>query len=189
MSFPGNMGDIDSRRLLLRPMKMEDAEQMFKVYSDPEVMKYWATPPFTDLASAQKFVQEDIESDARGDSLNWAITLKPGSEVIGKCILFSHNDSNRRAEIGFILNRLYWRQGLMSEAMVGVINLAFEDLVLHRLEADTDPENAGSLALLEKLGFQREGLFRDRWNVYDEWQDSVMLGLLKPDWDSGRIRS
>ena len=46
--------------------------------------------------------------------------------------------------------------------------------------------NAPSIGLLEKLGFQREGLFPQRWCVYDEWQDSLMLGLLRPDWEKGR---
>ena len=66
--------------------------------------------------------------------------------------------------------------------MSAMVTFAFDDLGLHRLEADTDPGNTGSLRLLEKLGFRQEGLFRDRWFVYEEWQDSVMLGLLKPDW-------
>ena len=61
---------------------------------------------------------------------------------------------------------------------VAVIDFAFNTLNLHRIEADVDTENAGSLALLEKLGFQREGLFRERWFVYGKWQDSVMLGLI-----------
>ncbi|HSM68108.1 MAG TPA: GNAT family protein, partial [Xanthomonadales bacterium] len=66
------------------------------------------------------------------------------------------------------------------------IDHAFNGMGLHRLEADTDPANTGSLRLLERLGFQREGLFRQRWRVYGQWQDSVMLGLLKPDWLQAR---
>ena len=101
--------------------------------------------------------------------------------MIGKCILFQFNQANHRAEIGFILNHNYWRQGLMHQALEAVIDFAFTTLKLHRIEADVDPENAGSLGVLEKLGFQREGLFRDRWLLNNEWVDSVMLGLVKPD--------
>jgi len=86
--------------------------------------------------------------------------------------------ANRRAEIGFMLNRDYWRQGLMYQALEAVITFAFDTLKLHRIEADTDPGNTGSLALLEKLGFEREGLFRERWFVNGKWDDSVMLALL-----------
>ena len=82
------------------------------------------------------------------------------------------------AEIGFILNREYWGQGLMRQALEAVIDFAFTTLDLHRIEADVDVDNTTSLGLLERLGFKREGLFHDRWYVYEEWQDSVMLGLL-----------
>jgi RimJ/RimL family protein N-acetyltransferase len=70
----------------------------------------------------------------------------------------------------------------MQQALEAVIDFAFDTLKLHRIEADVDTQNTGSLGILEKLGFKREGLFRERWFVYDEWQDSVMLGLLKRDW-------
>jgi len=66
----------------------------------------------------------------------------------------------------------------MHQALEAVIAFAFDTLNLHRIEADTDTKNAGSLALLEKLGFEREGLFRERWFVYSKWDDSVMLALL-----------
>ena len=74
----------------------------------------------------------------------------------------------------------------MYQALEAVIDFAFNTLELHRIEADVDTENASSLGLLEKLGFRREGLFRERWFVYDEWQDSVMLGLLKQEWLANR---
>ncbi len=128
-----------------------------------------------------KYYVKTSKSDARGDSICWAVTLKGRDEMIGKCILFQFSPENRRAEIGFILNRDYWRRGLMYQALVAVIHFAFTTLGLHRIEADVDPDNAGSLGVLEKLGFEREGLFRDRWLLNDGWVDSVMLGLLNPD--------
>ena len=70
----------------------------------------------------------------------------------------------------------------MYQALEAVIDFAFNTLELHRIEADVDTENAGSLGILEKLGFKREGLFRERWFVYGERQDSVMFGLLKHEW-------
>ena len=170
--------EIDTDNLHLRPLKMADAEAMFAILSDPQSMKFWSHKPATDIEVAIKTLREDLESDARNDSICWAVTIKGKDELIGKCILFHFSPHNHRAEIGFILNRDYWRQGLMHQALEGVIDFAFNTLKLHRIEGDTDTENTGSLALLEKLGFEREGLFRERWFVYDKWDDSVMLGLL-----------
>ena len=172
--------DLSTRDLHLRPQKMTDADAMFEMLSDPKSMKYWSHP-VTDYETATQKMREDLESDARGDSLCWAVTMSGNDIMIGKCILFHFSQENYRAEIGFILNRKYWRQGLMHQAVAAVIAFAFNTLKLHRIEADTDPENVGSLALLEKLGFEREGLFRERWFVDGNWLDSVMLGLVYDD--------
>lgn len=173
--------ELDTPDLHLRRVALKDAEALFAMLADEESMKYWSSPPVADVGDALEVLERDVESDARGDSICWAVTLKGEDEMIGKCILFQFSPANRRAEIGFILNRNYWRRGLMFQALQAVIHFAFTDLKLHRLEADVDPDNAGSLGVLEKLGFQREGLFRDRWLSHGEWVDSVMLGLLHRD--------
>lgn len=173
---------FDTRDLYLRPSNAGDAESMFTMLSDPESMKYWCAEPISDLEAAVEALNKDLESDAQGSSMCWAVCLKGQDKMIGKCILFQFSQQNRRAEIGYLLNRDYWRQGLMHQALEAIIDFAFNTLELHRIEADVDTQNAGSLGILEKLGFQREGLFRERWFVYDKWQDSAMLGLLKQDW-------
>jgi RimJ/RimL family protein N-acetyltransferase len=78
----------------------------------------------------------------------------------------------------------------MNEALRAVIDLAFDhrpgapfdDLQLNRIEADVDPRNAASCRALERLGFLREGLLRERWIVGGEVSDSAMYGLLRADW-------
>lgn len=173
--------ELDTKDLHLRRIAVTDAEAMFTMLADQESMKYWSSPPVSDISDALEVLQQDVESDAKGNSICWAVTLNETGEMIGKCILFQFSHANRRAEIGFILNRKYWRRGLMTQALQAVLHYAFNTLKLHRIEADVDPDNAGSLGVLEKLGFKREGLFHDRWLMHDEWVDSVMLGLLNPE--------
>ena len=173
--------ELHTRDLQLRPMSMQDTEGMFAMLSDPESMKYWCDKPLSSIDEAIKVLKKDMESDARGDSLCWAITMDGEEHMIGKCILFQFHLENQRAEIGYILNHNFWRRGLMKQALQAVIDFAFTSLELHRIEADVDVDNAPSLGLLESLGFEREGLFKERWRVYDEWQDSVMLALLNRD--------
>ena len=91
---------------------------------------------------------------------------------------------HRRAEVGFVLRRDRWGQGLASDALAVLFGFCFGRLGLHRLEADVDPENARSLRLLEKLGFQREGRLRERWQTQGDARDGIFLGLLRPDWRS-----
>ena len=178
---------IETKRTRLRPFTINDSEAMYELYCDPETMKYWSNQPVTDLAGAEKLVQADLEWVENGEAVLWAITAPPSDKALGKCVLFQFSRENRRAEVGFALNRSHWGQGLMTEVVSSMIDFAFDELDLHRLEADSDTENAGSLTLLEKLGFQHEGMFRQRWRVYGEWQDSAMLGLLKPDWQARKL--
>jgi len=157
---------------------------MHTVYSDEVAMAYWSNAPARTIEESRHLVTRDVEAMEKGLALFWAIEWKDTGAVIGKCVLWQYDENNQRAEVGYILNRQYWRMGLMSETLVVMIDYAFSGLGLHRLEADTDVNNTASLALLEKLGFQREGLFRERWYVNGQRQDSVMLGLLKQDWQS-----
>ena len=70
----------------------------------------------------------------------------------------------------------------MQEALRALLDMAFDELQLHRIEADTDPRNDRSMRLLERLGFVKEGHFRERWIVGGEVSDAAMFGLLHRDW-------
>ncbi len=70
----------------------------------------------------------------------------------------------------------------MQEALQALLSYAFETLDLRRLEADVDPRNQASIQTLERLGFQKEGFLRERWEVGGEIQDALFYGLLRPEW-------
>lgn len=184
MSLHRSQCHIETARLLLRPLAVTDAPGMFEVYSDEQTMTYWSDPPISTVGEAAKMIRADLDLVSKDAAAFWAVTLRETGEVIGKVTLMHYSAQNQRAEIGYILNRRHWRKGLMCEALTAVLGFAFGALDLNRIEADTDVDNTASLALLEKLGFRREGLFRERWRVYSEWKDSVMLGLLKSDWQT-----
>jgi len=76
----------------------------------------------------------------------------------------------------------------MQETLKAVLAYAFEELNFHRIEADVDPRNAASVKTLERLGFQREGYLRERWQVNGEIQDSLFYGLIRPDWETAPPR-
>lgn len=169
---------LETGRLLIRKLRLDDAPAMLAMLSDPETVRYWGRPVMTELQQAEQYTRENLRWMEDGHCLYWGIEDKSSGQMIGTCTLFKLDINNRRGEIGYLLNRAYWHRGLMSEALRSVIDYAFDELGLHRLEADTDPENAASIHLLENFGFQREGLFRDRWLVHGQWCDSLMLGLV-----------
>src|SRR5262245_21830836 len=145
-------------------------------------MRYWSTPPMTALSEAEALLR-DIQRHAEGTTLfQWGIARREDDLVIGTCTLFRIDREHRRCELGYILRRDLWGRGLATEALTAVLTHAFGPLGLHRVEADIDPRNAASLRLVERLGFTREGHLRERYFVAGDIQDSVIYGLLAPDW-------
>lgn len=180
---------INTNRLSLRWISAEDVDDVYTIYSDPEVMRYWSTPPLADRNAASKLVSEIHESFKRRELLKWGIALRKDDTLIGSVTLFHPDFTHRRAEIGYALGRAHWGQGYMQETLKAVLTYAFEVLEFHRIEADVDPRNVASIRTLERLGFQREGYLRERWQVNGEIQDAIFYGLLRPDWEAQAVVS
>jgi len=174
---------LATRRLVLRGIVRTDAPALFDVFSDPQVMRYWSRPPMASLQEAEALFEE-IDAHWRARTLfQWAI-VESGA-VVGTCTLYQWNRTHARAELGYALRRDRWGQGLATEAVAAVLGFAFERMGLHRVGADSDPRNAASARVLERLGFVPEGRQRETYHHLGEWADSALWGLLAGDWKRG----
>ncbi len=173
-----------AKRVHLRWLTGADERALFQIFSDPQVTQYWSSPPAQQVSDMSDLIDQIHSHFARDGLYEWGVALRDSDRVIGTCSLASLDFSNRRAELGFALSREFWRQGLMSEAVGAVLEFAFEQLNLRRLEADVDPRNTASIGLLQRFGFQREGFLRERWLVGDEIADTVFFGLLRREWQA-----
>ncbi|MEQ1567449.1 MAG: GNAT family N-acetyltransferase [Myxococcota bacterium] len=172
-------------RVTLRPHRPDDRDALFDTMSDPEVMAYWSTGPWTDPARADEMLSRDLQLAAAGEALRWAIEHQ--GRYVGFVSLHHFDRQNRRCEVGYLLNRSAWGQGLAREGVTLGLDCAFGPLGLHRVEADTDPRNTASITLLERLGFTREGTLRERWWVDGVSSDTALFGLLAPEWARRRV--
>jgi [ribosomal protein S5]-alanine N-acetyltransferase len=173
---------LTGARVRLRWLTASDLGALYDVFSDADVMRYWARTPFTEQDEARELLEVIEQSFAAQTRFQWGIALRGDDHVIGTATLSSVDSSNLRAELGYALGRPHWGQGLMGEALALLLNFAFGEIGLRRLEADADPRNAASIRTLERLGFQREGYLRERWLVGGETQDSAFFGLLRREW-------
>jgi ribosomal-protein-alanine N-acetyltransferase len=173
---------LESASLRLRPLVDSDVDDVFGIFGDPEVMRYWSFPAFRARSQAEQFMATIRQAFAARTSVLWGIVRREDDVLLGTCRLFHFESEHRRAEIGFALRRGDWGRGLASEAVAAVLDFAFGPLDLIRIEADADPRNERSIRLLERLGFRREGLLRNRYIVAGEVQDTLFLGLLREDW-------
>ena len=165
-------------RVHLRALHDDDVAMFFALQSDPVGMRYWSYPPLTKIEQAQEQLARTARDAHAGDAVPWAIVQAGDDTLIGTCTLFAIDARHRRAMIGYALAREQWGRGYAQEALRLMLDHAFGALGLHRIEADIDPRNAGSVRLVERLGFTREGLLRERYLVGDDVQDSAIYGLL-----------
>lgn len=176
---------IEASRVSLRWLTRDDVDALYAIFSDPDVTRYWSRPPMAGRAEAEQLLAEIGENFQSRTHYQWGIALRVDGPVIGTCTLFHMDEGNRRAELGYALNRKYWGQGYIQEALRALVGYAFDTLGLHRLEADVDPRNAASIRVLERLGFTKEGHLRERWHVGGEVQDALFYGLLRREWRPG----
>ena len=179
--FAGGLPSLEADRLRLRHPREGDLPAFLDVFGSADDLRYWSHGPLADADAARTYLA-DIEDGWRQRRLfQWAISDVETDAMMGTLTLAAWDRDNRHAEIGFILARARWGRGLAHEAVRRALTFGFGEMGLHRVEADVDPENEASLALLEKLGFRREGLLRERWFTFGSWKDSVVLGLLASD--------
>lgn len=173
---------IAASRVVLRWISEDDIDGLFKVFSDPQVMRYWSSGPLANREAAAALQREIADSNEHGSMFKWGLVLRESNSLIGTATLFNLNLDNGRAELGYAMGSAHWGKGYMNEALQALVSHAFEVMNLRRLEADVDPRNAASIRTLERLGFQREGFLRERWHVNGEIQDAFFYGLLRREW-------
>ena len=173
---------LRTERLVLRPLRPDDAPALYGMHSDPRVMRYWSGTPWPDATKAHEMIAKDASAMRDGEHVRLGLARADDVELIGTCTLFAFNAQCRRAEVGYALARTAWGRGYMHEALGALLAYGFGELALNRVEADIDPRNAPSAKTLERLGFRQEGYLRERWIVAGEVSDSSLYGLLQREW-------
>lgn len=175
---------LHSPRLRLRPLGATDADALFAIHADPRFTRFWSSPPWTERAQADALIAADQMGLAEGVHVRLGIERLGDATLLGTCTLYNIHPTNRRAELGYGLGPAHWGQGYAGEAVRALLAWGFGPLGLHRVEADIDPDNTASAALLSRLGFQLEGRLRERWIVGGVVSDSAMYGLLAREWSA-----
>ncbi len=175
---------LHTARLMLRPFAEPDAEDLFALHSNARVLRYWDAPPWTNRARATEFLATCRQTEQDGSGARLAIESLPSGGFMGWCACFRWNPVHRSLGIGYCLGEDAWGQGVATEAVGAMLSWAYSAFDLNRVDAELDTRNAASARVLEKLGFQREGLRREDCVVAGEVSDSWIYGLLRRDWHS-----
>lgn len=160
---------IETARLRLRKPLIEDAHEVYRNYgSDPEVTRYLSWRTHTKAEDAFEAMLSRLAHWEQGTDFSWSIT-PPGDSgrVMGMISLVPDPSCAWRCRLGYVLGREWWGEGYMTEAARAVVGLAFAQPGIIRVWSWTDEENYASMRVLEKVGFQREGILR-RWALHPQ---------------------
>jgi ribosomal-protein-alanine N-acetyltransferase len=178
--------EIETKHLYLREISHHDAAEMYKIWSDKDVMKYFGMAPLTSVQQMQDIIVNMQRSFDEERGFRWAISKKNDKRVIGSCGFHSWAKPFSRIQVGYELSKDYWGHGIMSEAVLAIIDFGFDVLKLNRIEALVEPPNKASSGLLLKLGFKYEGTMEEYQFGSGRFMDLSMYALLRKYWNMNR---
>ena len=135
--------EIRTGRLLLRPFRMSDVDDVFQYAQDPDWARYLHVPQPYLLSDAEEFVALQLEDPS------WAIVFE--GRMIGGVYLHDVNRKHLTSGIGYSVARNHWSRGIATEAVSAVVAAAFEHTELRRIWAAADPRNVASHRVMEKI--------------------------------------
>jgi [ribosomal protein S5]-alanine N-acetyltransferase len=164
----------------LRQMVYDDTADYLAYLSDPETHRYVPEECLPrDMEQARKEIQYNLDLFRYKRSIFWGIARKDDYKLIGSCGFNYWNRDHSRGEISYDLAKPYWRKGVMSQVVRSVLGFAFTQMQMHRVEATVTPTNIGSLGVLKKAGFKKEGVLREQKLLHGKFYDAIILSLLQ----------
>ncbi|KQT23302.1 GNAT family acetyltransferase [Chryseobacterium sp. Leaf405] len=173
---------LETERLLLRDITIDDKQAIFDYRSDVETNKFQSWIPET-LEDVESFIQRNNKEFNQPES--WyqvLITNRQTKAVIGDIGIHFFGIENLQVELGITLNKNFHGKGFASEALNRVVDFLFNDLKKHRIMTSIDPDNVDSMNLMERIGFRKEGHFVKSLFWKNNWVDDVIYALLQEDW-------
>lgn len=177
-----NFEIIETERLILKGISDEVMKEIFDTLPQDEIKKILGHQSDEDF---EKERQKHVQGYAsyRSKFIMFLLVSKSTGNIIGRCGIHNWNKEHNRGEIGYnITLENEKRKGLMTEAATAVLKYGFETMKLHRIEALVGPFNVPSLKIIDKLGFQQEGVFRGHWVVDGKYEDTHAFSILKDEY-------
>ena len=175
---------LDTGRLLLRQITQEDDNSLLAVLSDEATCEYLTHNAVDDIANIKRMITGMQRFFDEKQRIRWGIARKTDNALIGHCGFFDIDRFNSCAEISYCLKRDLWGQGIMTEAVDAMLRFGFEDYGLNRIVANVIKGNAGSIKVLQKLGFVQEGVLRESLYKNGQYHDLIAFSILKSEYHS-----
>ncbi len=182
VEYFSSLPQLTTPRLLLRPMAMRDAADMYAYSRDPEVARHVLWDAHMSMADTRGYLRYIIGQYRDGEPSSWGIVLRETNRLVGTIGFMAYNQADSVLELGYSLARSCWNQGLMTEALTAVLNECFTVLRVHRVEAMHETDNPSSGRVMQKCGMTHEGRLRGRVFNKGRYRDVELWSILREDW-------
>ena len=174
---------LETPRLILRKLRLDDAEDMFEYAQDRDLAINGLWLPYTTLQESIDDLTEAMADYAEGRLMDWAVEHRDNGKMIGRLGLHKYRRVDGSADLGYALNRAYWGQGYGTEAARRVLQFGFEEMGLYRISASVLPDNHASVHVLTKLGMRMEGVQRGACAIRGGHDDLHSYSILRGEWE------
>lgn len=181
-SFFHNTPPLETERLFLRKLTPADAEDIFAYASDDQITRYLTWDTHGSLENTLGFIYYTLSRYERDEAGDWGIVVKATGKLVGTIGFVKSDRINHYGEIGYVLSRNYWGQGIMPEAAAEVIRFAFEVMGLNRVESCHFLPNEKSGRVMQKVGMTCEGIAREKMFAKGQFWDMKQYAILYRDW-------
>jgi ribosomal-protein-alanine N-acetyltransferase len=176
-----NLPRLETARLILRKATESDVSDVFAYSSDAEVTRYLRWGPHQTLAETEDYVNEVLAGYREGLDGPWLMEHKHNHTVIGHIHLMEINAQHRKAQVGFVLSKSYWNQGIATEALRKALEFSFDRLELNRVEGLCLIDNRAAARVMEKAGMKKEGELREYLFQKGALWDFCMYSMLRDE--------
>lgn len=174
---------LETKRLILRPLSLDDAQDMYAYARDPLVARYVPWEVHRGIEDSLTYLNTVAEDQLAGRVSSWAVVHKAEQKMVGTAGYVWWQPEHSKAEIGYVLARRLWGQGLTSEAVNTIIDFGFTRMGLNRIEARCVEENIASARVMEKCGLSQEARLRDYIRVKGELNTFRLYSILRREWE------
>jgi len=182
-----SMPTLETERLILRRIAMSDAKDIFAYSCDEEVARHVLWSAQKHISEAKEYCKYMMRRYKNDEPSSWGIIEKRTGRLVGTIGFMSYSEENASAEVGYSLARWLWNGGYMTEALIAVIDYAFESMDLNRIEAQHELTNPASGRVMEKCGMKKEGVLRQRLYNKGKYCDMALYSILRDDWKKNMI--
>lgn len=174
---------LETDRLILRPFKIEDAEEFFNNWaSDDEVTKYLTWPTHSSVEMSRSYMEFCINGYNEKNVYQWGMELKNSHELIGNISVVKIIDEIDSVELGWVIGRKWWGNGYTAEAAERLLEFFFTEVSVNRICAGHDIDNPNSGHVMQKIGMKYEGTLRQSGKNNQGIVDMANYSVLREEW-------